>query len=91
MERRITVRNKLGLHARPAAALVGAAGKYSSDIRVRKADDGDAPGADCKSILEVLLLTAGEGTELLFSINGDDADEAFSEISRLFSDKFGEE
>ncbi len=92
MEKLITVQNKLGLHARPAAALAGAAVKFSSEIRVRRADaDENAPGADCKSLLDLLMLTAGKGTELCFIFDGEDAEAAFSEISRLFNDKFGEE
>ena len=84
LSRTVTVLNPQGLHARPADLLVRLASKYQSEILIGK--DGEL--VDCKSILSLLTLGAGQGTELALTANGDDAAEALDSITRLFETGF---
>jgi phosphocarrier protein HPr len=81
-----TVKNKLGLHARAAAIFVRLSNRFSSDIHLMK----DGYTVDGKSILGVLSLAAIKGTRLEVVAEGDDADEAISEIEKLVDSGFGE-
>jgi len=83
----VTVANRLGLHARPAMAIVDAASQFTSDIQVRKGEQT----VDAKSIMQLMILAATEGTELELTATGDDADAAISELTDLFARKFDEE
>ncbi len=83
----LTVLNEVGLHARPASLIVQTALKFDADIYIEK-DDERIPA---KSIMGVLVLAAGKGTELFFIAEGPDAEEAIEAITALFEDKFGEE
>ncbi len=87
IEKKLTLKNKLGLHARAAAKLVQVAEQYKSDIKILK----DNVEADGKSILGVLLLAAPVGSELIFRIDGEDEEQAIKAIEELIEDKFGEE
>ncbi len=87
IEKKLTLKNKLGLHARAAAKLVQVAEQYKSDIKILK----DSVEADGKSILGVLLLAAPVGSELIFRIEGEDEEQAFKAIEKLIDDKFGED
>ena len=87
-ERRLTLINELGLHARAAAQVVRCASKFSSRITLRREDRGIE--ADARSILDILYLAAGRGREVLIVATGDDADAALAEIGELFVDGFGE-
>jgi phosphocarrier protein len=88
--RDIIVSNKLGLHARPAMQFVDLANQFKSDIRVTKF--GDEPGeADGKSVMEMIILAATEGTKMRIDAEGEDADEAVVKLVALFESKFGEE
>jgi phosphotransferase system HPr (HPr) family protein len=84
----VTVVNQLGLHARAAAQLVRLAGTYRSRLTLRRDDSGAF--ANAKSILSVLALAAPVGTKLYLVAEGDDEDTAFSAVSKLFADGFGE-
>ncbi len=86
LSRTVTVRNPQGLHARPADMLVRLASKYESTIMIGK--DGEL--VDCKSILSLLTLGAGEGTELSLTADGNDAAEAIESIAHLFEVGFNE-
>jgi phosphotransferase system HPr (HPr) family protein len=88
LETEIKVVNPLGLHARAAAQLVRAAGKFSSRIIIKRADNNLL--ADAKSILSVLTLAAARGTFLSLEVDGEDEREAFDEIKTLFANGFGE-
>ncbi len=81
-----TIENKLGLHARPSAQLVKSASKFNSQITVEK--EGEV--ADGKSIIGIMMLAAGCGSQLKVSIDGDDAQEAMDAIESLITSKFGE-
>ncbi len=87
IEKRLVLKNKLGLHARAAAKLVQVAEQYKSDIKIVK----DNVEADGKSILGVLLLAAPVGTELTFKVDGEDEEKAIEAIEKLIEEKFGEE
>jgi phosphocarrier protein HPr len=88
--RDIVVSNKLGLHARPAMQFVDMANGFSSDIVVIKG--GEEPGeADGKSVMQMIILAAVEGTPLRIEADGEDAQQAVDSLAGLFESKFGEE
>ena len=82
----LTLRNRLGLHARAAAKFVHAATSFQSKISITK--DGDE--VDGKSILGLLLLAAGKGSELLVRVDGADEAEALAALRDLVNRKFDE-
>ncbi len=81
-----TVKNKMGIHARPAAMIVRIANKYPAEVFVEK-DDEQVNG---KSIMGLMMLAAGFGSKLQFSIHGEKAEEMAKEIEALFERKFDE-
>lgn len=89
IERDIVVTNRLGLHARAAARLVRAASEFACLIKIERADK--SAFADAKSILSVLMLAAGHGTELHLTADGEDETDALSVVCHLFTDNFGEQ
>jgi phosphocarrier protein len=82
----LTLRNRLGLHARAAAKFVHAAANFESKVTITK--DGDE--VDGKSILGLLLLAAGKGTPLLVRAEGPDEDGALAALRDLVDRKFDE-
>jgi phosphocarrier protein len=82
----LTLKNRLGLHARAAAKFVHAAAAFESKITITK--DGDE--VDGKSILGLLLLAAGKGTPLLVRAEGPDEDRALTALRDLVDRKFDE-
>ena len=98
IQRNLTVKARLGLHARAAARLVRVASGFQSKIHLRRLDggggslEGDANdhGVDAKSILSVLMLAAICGTQLEASAEGTDEEAAIKAIEELFADAFGE-
>jgi phosphocarrier protein HPr len=88
--REIVVSNKLGLHARPAMQFVDVANQFQSNIKVFKG--GDEPcDADGKSVMQMIILAATEGTALRIEAEGDDAEAAVKALGDLFDEKFGED
>ena len=86
----IIVSNKLGLHARPAMQFVDLANQFKADIVVKKG--GEEPGeADGKSVMQMIILAATEGTPLTIQASGEDAELAVTKLVELFESKFGEE
>jgi len=85
-ERILTIKNKLGLHARAANMVVQIASNFESDITVNK----DGIEADAKSIMGLLLLAAEQGSKIVVKAKGRDAREAIDEIAKLIEGKFGE-
>lgn len=75
----IVVKNKLGLHARPAALFVQAANKFDSRIIVQK-DDMKVNG---KSIMGILMLGVEQGSSIIVEAEGKDAQTAILELERL--------
>ena len=88
VERILTVKAQLGLHARAAAKLVRVASAFQSRLSLERVD-GSAT-ADAKSILSVLMLAAGQGTKLRVIADGHDEAEAVMALDGLFADAFGE-
>ncbi len=84
-EGKITVVNRLGLHARAAAKFVNLAKTFSSRVEVTR----NAERVDGKSIMSIMLLAAPLGTELVLHVAGPDEDEAFDALERLVADRFG--
>ena len=85
-ERIVTIRNRYGLHARPAAEFVKLSSKFASDIMVEK----DGLEVNGKSIMGVMMLAAECGSELRIRAVGQDADEAVEALATLVRDRFGE-
>lgn len=85
--REFTVINKLGIHARPAALFVRTANKFQSEITVEK----DNEQINGKSIMGLMMLAAGNGSQLHVQAEGPDAQQALDELEKLFLRKFDEE
>jgi phosphocarrier protein HPr len=83
----LTVVNKLGIHARPAALFVKTANRFACDIFVEK----DGEKINGKSIMGLMMLAAGPGSKLTILANGADAPQAIAEIEALVKRKFDEE
>ncbi|MCK4557918.1 MAG: HPr family phosphocarrier protein [Candidatus Aminicenantes bacterium] len=84
LEKKITIKNKLGMHARAAVKFVNTANRFSSTVRVVK--DGDE--IDGKSILGILTLAAVQGTEIILKVSGEDEDGALSALVELINNNF---
>jgi phosphocarrier protein len=82
----VTVRNRAGLHTRPAALLVKLTAKYKSDIWLEK----DGFEINAKSIIGVMTLAAEQGSQLVLRADGHDEDEAVEAIASFFQEAFGE-
>ena len=87
LTKELTVQNKLGIHARPAAMFVKTASRFACEIMVEK--DGETVNG--KSIMGLMMLAAGPGSKLSLHANGTDAQEAISEIEALLQRKFDED
>lgn len=86
VERPVTIQNRMGLHARPAAEVVKVAGKFKSDITISH-DEMEVNG---KSIMGVMMLAAECGATILVRAVGADAAEAVAALETLVNNKFGE-
>ncbi len=86
----LPIRNKVGLHARPAAQFVQTAGQFQGNIRVRNASRNTAP-VDAKSMFAVLGLNARLGDTIAISASGPDAGAALAALRELVEAGFGEE
>ena len=82
----ITITNKLGLHARASAKLTKLAGGFRSEIHLAR----NGRRVNAKSIMGVMMLAAGLGTELEVETDGEDEAAAMAAIVALIEDKFGE-
>lgn len=83
-ERLVTVKNKLGLHARPSALLVKIASKFESEITLEK----DGLEINGKSIMGVMMLAAEVGSMVLVRAEGKDEIDATKEISKMIESQF---
>jgi phosphocarrier protein len=81
IERTISIKNKQGLHARPAALFVQIANKFTSDIAVSKGRQK----VNGKSIMGIMMLEAGSGSKVTITASGDDAEAAVNELERLLA------
>lgn len=82
----LTIRNKVGLHARPAALFVQTAMKFKANVSVAK----DEREVNAKSILSVLTLGVNQGDQVTVKAEGEDEREAIEAISSLVESNFGE-
>jgi phosphocarrier protein HPr len=85
-ERTVQIRNKFGLHARPAAEFVKLANQFKAEIMVRKYD----LEVNGKSIMGMMMLAAEYGVEINIRAAGEDAEEAVTQLVALVEKGFGE-
>jgi phosphocarrier protein len=84
--RTVTIKNKAGMHTRPASTLVKIAAKYKSDFYIVKNNFR----INGKSIIGVMTLAAELGSQVQLVFEGEDEDKASREIIKFFEDGFGE-
>lgn len=84
---KVTITNRLGLHARPAMCFVDVASAFKSTVTVKRADQA----VDGKSIMQMMLLAATRGTELEVVAEGEDAGAACEALKKLVESGFDEE
>jgi len=87
ISREVTICNKLGLHARAASKLVNCASRFASEIWLQRGERE----INGKSIMGVLTLAAGRGTQITVHADGQDETQALEEIEKLIQDRFGED
>jgi phosphocarrier protein len=83
----LTIENRNGLHARPAALFVKTSSRFQAEVWVEK----DGEKVNGKSIMGLMMLAAGKGSVLRVSAEGDDAITVLAELEQLISTRFGEE
>jgi phosphocarrier protein len=86
IEKEIEVVNRAGIHTRPAAMIVKTSAKYRSDIYLIR----DGFSINAKSIIGVMTLAAEQGAKLILRVDGQDENDALSDMSELFASGFGE-
>ncbi len=84
---RVTIVNRLGLHARPAMCFVDVASGFAASVMVKRGDQA----VDGKSIMQMMLLAATKGTELEIECVGDDAPAACAALKKLVESGFDED
>lgn len=82
----LKVRNRLGLHARPAAVFVQTVSKFKCAVKVSKG----GVEVNGKSMMGLMMLAAEQGSELKITLDGDDAAEAIKQIEQMFENNFGD-
>lgn len=87
IEKILTVKNRAGIHARPAAIIAQTSNKFESEITLTK----DDATVNAKSIMGVIAMGAGYNTQMTLRVEGSDEDEAAAVIEQLFESKFEEE
>ena len=87
LTKELTIVNRLGLHARPSAMFVKTASRFKCEIWVEK----DGERVNGKSIMGLMMLAAGQGSKLLVTGEGADADKALAEIEEIIRRKFDED
>jgi phosphocarrier protein HPr len=86
IEKTVTIKNKAGMHTRPASALVKIASKYKSEFYIIK----NNYRINGKSIIGVMTLAAEQGSEVKLVFEGEDEKKASEEVIKFFEDGFGE-
>jgi phosphocarrier protein HPr len=79
--------NKLGMHARASAKFVSLAANFKSDVTLGR----NGQHANGKSIMGIMMLAAGKGTQVELSVNGEDEDQALAALLALINERFGED
>jgi phosphocarrier protein HPr len=86
IERTVTIKNRSGLHTRPAATLVKTAARFDAEFYIKK----DSFEINGKSIIGVMTLAAEQGSTLVLSFSGSDETEMADAVAKLFDEGFGE-
>jgi phosphocarrier protein len=86
LKKTVTIKNKLGLHARAAVKFVNLANRFASSVRIEK----EGAKIDGKSILGILTLAAVQGTRITLKISGKDEESALKALVALIDDRFQE-
>jgi phosphocarrier protein HPr len=86
IKKNTTISNKLGLHARASAKLTKLAGSYACEVWISRGERR----VNAKSIMGVMMLAAGMGTEITLETSGEREEEAMEALVTLIHDKFGE-
>ncbi len=87
VQKELTILNRLGLHARPAAQIAQTAAGFTCDIELTK----DNVTINAKSIMGVMMLAAEFGSKVRVTTNGVDEVQALATLEKLFNEKFNEE
>lgn len=87
MKIELTIPNRNGLHARPAAMFVKTASRFQSEVWVEK----DGERVNGKSIMGLMMLAAGKGSVLHVEADGEDGGKALEELKKLVETSFGED
>ena len=87
IKEKIKIKNKLGIHARPATLLAQEAGKFKSEIFIAK----DGIEVNAKSIMGIMMIAAEQGCILNLTINGEDEVQAAQALKNIFNKIFEEE
>ncbi|MBR4508158.1 MAG: HPr family phosphocarrier protein [Elusimicrobiaceae bacterium] len=87
IQEKIKIKNKLGIHARPATLLAQEAGKFKSEIFIAK----DGIEVNAKSIMGIMMIAAEQGSVLILTVKGDDEKDAAKAIKNIFNKIFEEE
>lgn len=86
LEKKITIKNKLGMHARAAVKFANLANRFNSSVKIEK----DGNEIDGKSILGILTLAAVQGSQIILKVSGADEDRALKALIALINNKFQE-
>jgi len=86
IKKKVTIINKLGLHARAAVKFVNLANRFTSSVKIEKGGNE----IDGKSILGILTLAAVQGSEITLNISGKDEQSAVEALVALIQDRFNE-
>ena len=86
-EKLLTVKNRAGIHARPAALIAQTANKFACEILLEK----DSVSVNAKSIMGVITMAAGYNTTITLRASGEKEEEAAEALYQLFENKFEEE
>ena len=87
IEKILTVKNRAGIHARPASLIAQLANKFQSEITLEK----DSIAVNAKSIMGVITMAAGYNTTITLKVEGSDEQDAANAIEKLFEGKFEED
>jgi phosphocarrier protein len=87
VEKDVTIVNRLGMHARPAAMFVRIASRFKCEVWVEK----EGEQVNGKSIMGLMMLAAGQGSKLRIRCEGAEADKAMEELEQLIAGKFTED
>jgi phosphocarrier protein len=87
VEKTFVINNRLGLHARPASLFVKATSRFKSTVKIVR----DGQEIDGKSIMGLLMLAAGPGTELKIVADGPDENDVLVAVEDLFNRRFDDD